>query len=285
MPERTIAIVTDSTADLPADLRRRFGIEVVPVELRFGEESFADGVTIDADAFLARMQSGGPPPRTVAPPADRFAEAFRRLAERHQGIIAIVGSGKLGSTLASAMTARVEVAGIVPVAVVDSRSASMGLGWQAVRAAELVAGGAPLEAIADTLRAETSRYEVIFFVDTLDHLRRGGRVGRAAALIGQALDLKPLLRIDEGQVVPLDRARTHARAVDALVDAVAAMGAIERVAALHASGEAEGRALAGRLVAELGLDPGQVLVARIGPAVATHIGPGGLGVAVADLPG
>jgi len=285
MPERTIAIVTDSTADLPADLRGRWGIAVVPVGLRFGDELFADGVDIDADAFLARMAAGGPPPRTVAPSSRQFAEVFRELGERALGIVAVVGSGKLGSTLGSAQAARDEVAGVVPVEVVDSRSATMGLGWQAVRAAELADSGLSLSAIAQTLRSETARYEVIFFVDTLEHLRRGGRIGRAAALIGQALDLKPLLRIDEGQVVPLDRARTHGRAVDALVDEVAAMGAVERVAALYATSEREGRALADRLVAETGLAAGQVLVARIGPGVATHIGPGGLGVAVADLPG
>lgn len=283
MPTARIAIVTDSTADLPQYLREMHGITVVPVGVRVGDVLREDGDGGDPDAFIASIASGGAMPRTVAPSPALFAEVFRDLARTHDGITAIVGSAKLGTTIASAHLARDMVAGLVPVEVVDSRSATMGLGWQAVRAVELAGSGMALKDLADQLRAETAGYEVIFFVDTLEHLRRGGRIGRAAALIGSALDLKPLLRIDEGQVVPLDRARTHARAVDALVDAVTAMGGVDRAAALYSSDEQAGQALAARLVAEAGLAPEQVIVARIGPGVATHIGPGALGVALSDL--
>jgi DegV family protein with EDD domain len=283
MTNLSIAVVTDSTADLPASLREEHGITVVPIGVRFGGETLEDGVAIDPDEVLRRMSAGGSMPRTVAPSPERFAETFRGLARSHRGVLAIVGSGKLGSTIEAAQAARVMVADLIPVEVVDSRSATMGLGWQAVRAAELAGSGLTLTEVADLLRAETSHYEVVFFVDTLEHLRRGGRIGRAATMIGTALDLKPLLRIDEGQVVPHDRIRTHARAVDALVDAVKAIGPVERAAALYATDEQEGKALAARLVAEAGLAPDQVIVARIGPGVATHIGPGALGVAVADV--
>jgi DegV family protein with EDD domain len=284
MTEPRIAIVTDSTADLPADLRNRHGISVVPIGVRFGEETLRDGIDIGPEGFLARLAQPGPLPRTVAPAPDQFADLFRELGKRHDGVVAVVGSSKLGTTAAAALQGRQLVMG-VPVEVVDSRSATMGLGWQAVRAAELAGAGMDLAAIADILRVETSRYEVVFFVDTLEHLRRGGRIGRAATMIGEALDLKPLLRIDEGQVVPLDRARTYARAVDALVAAVKEMGTVEHVAALHSSDAAAGRMLAAKLIAEAELDPSQVVVACIGPGVATHIGPGALGVAVADIPG
>jgi len=277
-----IAVVTDSTADLPDALRQRLGIAVVPVGVRFGKETLRDGVDIGPEAFLARLAASPEPPRTVAPAMEEFAETFARLARDHDGIVAVIGSSKLGST---ASVARAAAAGAgIPVEVVDSRSATMGLGWQAVRAAELAAEGLDAAAIAHRLRSETARYEVVFFVDTLEYLRRGARIGRAAAAIGEALDLKPLLRIDEGVVVPAERARTRARAIDALVESVRALGRVERVAALHVSDPRDGDALAVRLRDELGLAPEQVIVARIGPGVATHAGPGALGVAVADLP-
>ena len=277
-----VAVVTDSTADLPEDLRQRWGIVVVPVGVRFGGLTLRDGVDIGAEEFLARLDASPDPPRTVAPSVDEFLTAFDRLGRDHDGIVAVIGSGRLGSTVAVAREAAARSA--VPVEVVDSRSATMGLGWQAVRAAELAAEGLDAPAVADLLRSETGRYEVIFFVDTLEYLRRGARIGRAAAAIGDALDLKPLLRIDEGVVVPAERARTRARAVDALVESVRALGTVERAAALYVSERRDGEALAARLRDELGLREEQVVVARIGPGVATHAGPGALGVAVADLP-
>ena len=282
MTASRVAVVTDSTADLPEDLRQRWGIVVVPVGVRFGGQTLRDGVDIGAEEFLARLDASPDPPRTVAPAVDDFLAAFDRLGRDHDGIVAVIGSGRLGSTVAVAREAAARAA--VPVEVVDSRSATMGLGWQAVRAAELAAEGLDALAVADLLRSETGRYEVIFFVDTLEYLRRGARIGRAAAAIGDALDLKPLLRIDEGVVVPAERARTRARAVDALVESVRALGTVERAAALYVSERRDGEALAARLRDELGLREEQVVVARIGPGVATHAGPGALGVAVADLP-
>ena len=176
-----LAIVTDSTADLPDALQRHHLITVVPIGVRIDEN---ENVT-----------------RTYAPAPEQFTAVFSELAADFEGILAVLGSAKLGGMVASAEAARASIEGSVPIEIVDSRSATMGLGWQAVRAADLAAEGMSLPELADTIRGETDRYEVVFFVDTLEHLRRGGRLGRAATLIGGALDLKPLLRIDEGQVV------------------------------------------------------------------------------------
>lgn len=276
---RRVAIVTDSSADLPAALRTHAGITVVPVDVIVDGKTFRDGEEIDAASFAGRS---GARVATAAPPPKRFAAAFRDLGQTHDAVVAVVVSSRLGRVYDAARIAAGMVAGEVPVQVVDSRSASMGIGFQALRAAELADGGADAAEIAAALRTEEWRFPVAFFVDTLEYLQHGGRIGRAAALIGDVLRLKPLLGIDEGQVVPLERTRTRARAIDGLVDFVHGLGEVERVAALFTTDPADGEMLARRLRDECGLPAGRVLATRVGPAVAVHIGPGALGVAVAD---
>ena len=279
-----VAIVTDSTADLPEALWAEAGITVVPLDVRFGDESLRDGVDITNDAFIARLASSKTAPTTSQPPPARFEEAFRTLANDHEAIVAVLISSKLSGTFNAASLAAEAVADRIPVEVVDSRTGSMALGFQALRGAALAGEGSDAPAIAETLRAEVGRHHVVFFVDTLEYLQRGGRIGRAAALIGGILQLKPLLRIDEGLVVPWERTRTRSRAVNGLIDFAKGLPAVERVAALYSSDRAEGAAFADRLAADLGLAPEQVVLAQIGPTVATHIGPGAMGVAAMEAP-
>ncbi len=281
-PQRRVAIVTDSAADLPSALRERARITVVPVDVVVDGRMLRDGEGIDGVSFAERAAGVV---GTAAPPPKRFASAFRALGEAHDAVVAVVVSSRLGRVYDAARIAADMVAGEVPVQVVDSRSASMGVGFQALRAAHLADAGLDADEIAATLRAEEWRFPVAFFVDTLDHLQQGGRIGRAAALIGEVLQLKPLLRIDEGQVVPLERTRTRARAIDGLVDFVRALGEVERVAALYTTNPADGEVLARRLRAECGLPAERVFPVRVGPTVAAHIGPGAMGVAVADIEG
>ncbi|HET7092584.1 MAG TPA: DegV family protein [Thermomicrobiales bacterium] len=250
-----VAIVTDSSADLPDPLRAAAGVVVVPVDI-----PAADAVLADAAA------------------AARFAAAFARLGADHAAIVAVCASGRLSGAVA--LAARAAAASPVPVEVVDSRSASMGLGFQALRAAELAAAGSSAPAIADRLRAETDRYPVLFALDALDFLEQGGRVGRAAALIGGMLQLKPLLWLDEGQIVPLERTRTRHRAMDELADFVRELTIVERIAVLHASQPDAAADLAGRIAAATGFSEGAIVRARIGPLIAAGAGPGALGVAV-----
>jgi DegV family protein with EDD domain len=222
------------------------------------------------------------PPGTSQPPPAHFEEVFRALAVDHDAIVVVLLSAKLSGTLNSAAVAAAAVAPLVPIELVDSRTGSMALGFQALPAAELAAAGIDASVIAEGLRAEVQRHHVVFFVDTLEYLQRGGRIGRAAALISGMLQLKPLLRIDEGQVVPWERTRTRSRALAGQIDVARGLPAIERVAALYSSDRTEGIAFADRIASELSLPREQVVVAQIGPTVATRIGPGAMGIAVVE---
>ena len=275
-----VAVVTDSTSDLPVALQQRHGITVVPLNVHFGDEVFRDQVDITTDAFMERLQRSSALPTTSQPSVGLFAETFRRLAAEHDAVVAVLISGKLSGTLQSATLAAEEVRDVVPVEIVDSLNGSMGLGHQALRAVELASQGLSAPAIAERLRAETSAHHVIFFVDTLEFLQRGGRIGRATALIGGVLQLKPLLRVDEGQVVPFERTRTRAKAIQGLLDFVGGLPHVERLSALYSTSEADGRALVDRLAAAVPVPRAEIGLAQMGPVIGTHVGPGAMGVAV-----
>ena len=275
-----IAIVTDSTADLPADLREREGIVMVPLNVHFGEEVFRDQLDLPTDEFMARLAESPVPPHTSQPSPALFEETFRRLAADHDAIVAILLSAKLSATLQSAALAREAVKDLVPVEIVDSTSGSMGLGLQALRAAELARQGLEATAVAERLRAETTANHVVFFVDTLEFLQRNGRIGRAAALIGGVLQLKPLLRVDEGQVVPFERTRTRAKAIQGLVDFVRDLPHVARLSVLYSTSVADAADLADRLAAVAPVPRDRIIAAQMGPVVGTHVGPGAMGVAV-----
>lgn len=273
-----IAVVTDSTSDLSPAQRQAYGITMVPLNVHFEGEVYRDQIDLTSDEFMARLQRAEELPTTSAPSAGLFEETFRRLAATHDGIVAVTLSAKLSATMQSALIAKEAVADVVPVEVVDSLNASMGLGLQVLRAAELVAEGRDLEEIARTLTAETANYHLVFFVDTLEYLQRGGRIGRAASLVGSLLKLKPILRIDEGQVVPFERTRTQRKALEGLRDFVRGFPQIERLAVCYSTTTEE----ASRLADELGAfyPRERIILAQFGPVIGTHVGPGAIGVCV-----
>jgi DegV family protein with EDD domain len=214
-----------------------------------------------------------------------FTTAFASLAASCGAVVAVLMSGRLGDGVAAATEARERVVGDVAVMVVDSRSLSLGLGFQVLHAAALAEQGADASEIATELLATRDRYQVAFSVESVEHLRRSGQVGRSAALIAEALQLKPLLRLDEGQIVPYERARTRARAIAELADFVRELPAIERCAVLYATNRNDANRLLRAVAEDTGLPPDRLTVHRIGEVVAAQVGPGALGVAVeeADL--
>jgi len=273
-----IAIVTDSTADLPPELIQRHGITVVPLTVLFGDQEYRDGVDITSDEFLARLRTASALPTTAQPSAGLFEETYRRLAPDHDAILSVHISGRLSGTLGSAQIAAEAVTEAIPVHVVDSLNASLALGFQALRAAELAGAGVSAPVIAERLRAEVTANELVFFPETLTYLQRGGRIGKAQALLGSVLSLKPLLRVDEGQIVPYERTRTRARALTGLADFARGIDHPARLGILHCNDPDDAAALAAEIQP---LTPdAEVIVSRMGSVILTHLGPGAMGVAV-----
>lgn len=277
-----IRVVTDSTADIPEELRREAGIAMVPLSILFGTEAVRDKVDITHAQFIQRLKGAGRTlPTTTAPSPGQFEEAFNQLAdEGAEGIVSVHISEKLSGTAAAARVAAEAVAERVKVEVIDSRSISLGLGFLALEGARVAARGGDLAAVAEAIRRMAPHIQIIFFADTLEYLQKGGRIGRAAAIAGSILSLKPLMRLDEGVVVPHERTRTRSKAIDGLVRFVKDFPHIRQIGALQI-GDADIATLLDRLAAEIPSVPrNRIIVTEISPVIAVHLGPGALGVIV-----
>lgn len=212
-----VRIVTDSTTDIPQAVRERYGIVTVPLTIQFGTEVYRDGIDLTAAEFFAK-QEAGPFPTTAQPPTGAFEAVYRQLkAEGATGVCAVIFSAKLSGTYNSALLAAQNMAHEFPVQVVDTRSASMGTGYLAIEAAKLAETGASLDAVAERARSLIGAVEVLFLVETLKWLERGGRINKAQALLGSVLSFKPLLVLNDGALEPFQRPRTRAKAIDAMI--------------------------------------------------------------------
>ncbi len=278
-PER-IAIVTDSTADLPPEVTERYGIHVVPLLVQIGAETYRDRVDLSVDEFLQRLTTSAVTPTTSQAPPAVFEQLFRELAPSHDAILCVVISSKLSGTLQSARIAAQAVKDIIRVEVVDSLNSTLAQGLQVLRARELADRGLPLDEIVRILRAETNSYHLVFFAETLEYLHRGGRIGKAATLVGSLLQLKPLLRVEEGVVIPFERTRTRRKALAGLAAFASGFATIENAAALHIDTPDDARALIDTIRPRAArID---IPVGRIGPILAAHIGPGAVGIVIKE---
>ncbi|MBB2912178.1 DegV family protein with EDD domain [Streptosporangium becharense] len=293
----SVTVVTDSTAYLPQEEVSRLGIVVVPLQVIVGGRPFDDVVPLDGVArgdSAARSRGGSRadgrgvmealgergPVTTSRPAPRRFADAYAEAAARGAtGVVSVHLSAEMSGTVEAARIGAADSP--VPVEVVDSRSIAMGLGFPVLAAAEAAAAGATRTEVADAARRCMESVRSFFYVDTLEYLRRGGRIGAAATLLGSALMMKPLLHISGGVVVPLEKVRTAGRAIARLEDltAEAAGAAPVRVAVQHLRAEARAEALAARLPRRI---PGltRVTVVEVGAVVGAHTGPGMLGLTV-----
>lgn len=280
---RKIAIVTDSTSDLTPELQEQHGITVVPLNVHFGQVTYRDAVDLTSSEFMTKMSNTDQLPTTSQPAMGVFEETFRSLAPSHDAIICILISAKLSGTIQSATLAAEAVADTIPVHVVDSNNVAFALGLQAIRAAELVDSGKSIDDVVATLNIECSRYHTILFVETLDHLRRGGRIGKAAQMVGSILQLRPLLRVEEGQVVPFERTRTRSKAIASLVRFTRELAAIEQAAVIYNTTHEEALQLAAQIGEVAHKD--NIPVVQFGPVISTHVGPGVLGVVLKEATG
>ncbi len=276
---KRVTVVTDSTAGLPPDLAAQHGLRVIPLWVHSGEQSYRDGVDLMPNQFYPLLARAPDLPTTSQPSAGEFLELYRRLAHETEAIVSVHISTELSGTVASALAAR-QMSHDVPVHVVDSRSVAMGLGLIALAAARAAAEGQDGEQVAALAERLVPWTSVIFVVDTLEYLRKGGRIGGASALAGSLIHIKPILHIHEGRIDALDKVRTRGKAMDRLLEIVAervgGAGPIHATV-VHAAAPAEAEALWDRLVHTF--DLAELHLAEISPAIGTHVGPGTVGVA------
>jgi len=270
----SVAVVVDSTADIPPAIRDELGIEVVPLSILFGKQSYLDGVEMSSDEFYRRLVEGNVHPTSSQPSPGAFAEVYQRLAKQHEGIISIHLGSKLSGTVRSAQQAA-EVVPDVPIRVIDSGSVSLGFGFLGIDAAEQARAGKDLDQIAAYVEQRVSQIRLWAVLDTLEYLRRGGRIGRAGALLGTLLNVKPLIEI-RGEVLPSERVRTHRKAIARMVELASGQAPYEHLAVLHSTSPH----LADELADQLGsIHPrADILVSQLTGVIGVHGGPGVLGV-------
>ena len=283
----SIALVTDSTASLPAEVVAARDITVVPLQVVIGATSYDEGVEGGATPeMLADALRAWTPVSTSRPNPDEMLEIYERLAVGGATeIVSIHLSGELSGTFESAQLAARKAS--VPVLAVDSRQVGMGAGFAVLSAADARDAGADASAMAAAARRRMSLTTSLFYVDTLEYLRRGGRVGAAAALVGSALAVKPILRIEDGRVAPFERVRTAGKALHRLEElAVDAAGSARvDVAVAHLASPDRAATLAERLGDRLaaGLEGRPVHLGEIGAVLGAHVGPGMVAVVVSRL--
>jgi DegV family protein with EDD domain len=271
-----VRIVTDSACDLPQDLVDRHGIGIVPLTIRFGDEELVDRIDLSASDFYKRMATASELPQTAAPSPGAFEAAFTRMAdEGADAVVCINLSSKLSATMASAQNAATALEGKVDVRVVDSRSITAGLGTQVVVAAEAAQDGRSADDIAALVEDLSGRTKVLGALDTLENLKKGGRIGGAQALLGTMLSIKPLVDISTGEVEEAGKQRTRRKAMLWLRDSLSEAGAYERLSICH--GDAPDFDEFKKVLAEK-FDLSGTRDAYIGATIGTHGGPRILGL-------
>lgn len=272
-----IRVVTDSACDLPAGEVAANSIVVVPLDVRIGDVGPDVTRGYSVEEFWAQCAKTPKLPETSAPSPGAFRDAFSAAADDGcSGVVCVTISSELSGTLQAARAGAEEIGGRIPVEVVDSRTVTMGQGLLVLEAARQAAGGGDAAAVAGAVRAAIDRVKVYGTLDTLENLRRGGRIGSAQALVGSLLSIKPVIEVRDGIVEPESRQRTRTRSLQYLVDKVRSAGGIAQLALLHAMAS-DVDAFAD-MMAEV-YPREKTIVSTIGPVVGTHTGPGAAGIA------
>ena len=269
-----VRVLTDSTADIPAAVATSLNITVVPAYIQINGQSLRDGEQISRAEFYRHLSEPGAMPTTAVPPAHDFTAAFRALAEQADEVIAILVSATLSGMLNAAHLGSDEVPELV-THLVDSQQLSMGLGLQAIVAAEAAAAGATAQQVLERIKQVQPRIRVLAMLDTLENLRRSGRVAWARAVAARILRIKPIIEFRRGEAIMVGQARTRRRGSELLLNMTAALGRLERLVVLH-TGSPDVEEFRTRLASVF---DGQILTSEVGPIVGTHIGPRALGIA------
>jgi DegV family protein with EDD domain len=279
MGNQKIVLVTDSSAYIPESAMEGLDISVIPLWLIWEEKWFKDGVDIHPKAFYKRLKSADTLPTSSQPSVKEFEKFFRQVAESCDAIVSVLVSSKISGTVASAQAALKDFSNF-PIRIVDSLHGSMGVGLAVLAAARAAAKGASIDEVVSIAKDICSKVELLFVVDTLEYLHRGGRIGTARRYLASILSIKPILEFKEGMIGPLSQARTKKKAIALLLDLVRerlggrGMG---ETAVVDIDCSDEGDALAEMVKARFAAS--SVLRAEVSPVVGTHVGPGGLGIA------
>lgn len=274
-----IRIVTDSTANLTDDLVSQHGVEVVPLRVIFPDATFRDGIDITPDEFYRKLTGNSIVATTSQPPAAEFAEAFARLAADGDEVLAIVISEKLSGTMASAVAAQREMPG-ARIEVFDSKVTSGPMAFMVDVAARMAAAGASMDEVLAALAVLRDKTQMLFVVDTLEYLQRGGRIGGAAALAGSLLRIKPVLTLRDGRVEAWGKVRGKRKALQMALEAMKEQvgeGPSVRTAVIHASCEEEARAFQEEVSQALCCPPPRLY--EFSPVIGVHVGPGTIALA------
>lgn len=276
MPQ--VKIVTDSSSDLPPELAAALGITILPMRISFGSKTFRDGVDLSPKEFFERLGQSSTPPSLGAPSVSDFEAAFTNLLKSTNEIVAIPNSSKLSKTFHNAQRAASPLLGRAKIRVIDSQLITTGLGMVVASAARAAEQGADIEEVVRLVRGLIPRTYIAFFADTLDYLERTGRIRKAQAILGTMLNIKPLLILEEGDIVVLEKVRTRAKAVEKLVEFIIEFTRIEKMDVLHATTPEDVSLLIEQVTLQLpNLD---LKVELYGPSLGVFVGPGALGVVV-----
>jgi DegV family protein with EDD domain len=274
----TVRIVTDSTADLPPDLIKELGIAVVPLYVCFGKDVYRDREDINEDDFYQRLLQDSIHPTTTQPTPQDFAEVYRQLSSKADGIVSIHISEKLSGTCNSARQGRKLVENGYPIEVVDSKTTSMALGLIVIAAANIAKTGKSLQQVAGDVKQVISSVQLLVLFDTLKYLARGGRTGKAKSLLGSVLSIRPMLTTKEGEFVPVRQIRSRSKGIENLFDFARAADNIEDLSIIYSTTPDEAASLADHISSIL--PSKQVRIARLGPVLGVHGGPGVLAIAL-----
>ena len=275
----TLHIVTDSTSDIPADVAQELGVSVIAQNVHFGMKPYKDNVTITPEEFYSMLAESPELPTTSQASPYEFKEMYDRLGVDADGIVSIHVSSKISGTWNSARQGAAQTSAICPIEVIDSAHASMALGLVVIAAAQAANRGASHDDVVSEARDGASRAECICLFDTLEYLRRGGRIGKAQALLGSILSIKPMTIVRDGEIHPLGKARTFPKALARMKETARSFAPVESLAVMHSTTPE----VAGEVAQDLKdmLPEGSApYVTRFGLALGVHTGPGAIGIAL-----
>ena len=273
-----VKLVTDSTCDLPRDLAAQWDLTVIPCNVHFDDVVYKDGIDIGPDEFYQKLVTSPRLPTTAQPSVNDFLQVYEPLRNEGHDVVSIHLSAKFSGTLNSATQARESIQSSGPgrIEIIDSQMASAGLGQVVLEAARMVKSGASYDQVVEGVQSSLPQTHCYFLVDTLEYLQKGGRIGKASAFMGSLLNIKPLLMVNDGEVHPVERARTRERGLRRLAEIIRGFAPVKSLSIIYSTTPAEAEALRERFKDLLPED--EIVMSRFGPGVGTYLGPGALGV-------